>query len=316
LRAGLSKHYYTGTTLREVSPQTPLGKKDSATVDALDHFDGTKDPNNREWHGIIPGSNFIPTVTLSTPEWPHAAFQTETVQRELYPDSRLAKGIGGTPFGRYTNNGDFRTAHYWQTETGYDRSAFIERVKKASDAKNDDARLIALNDWTNSKHMLRQYVFHAHKGFERIYLFSLNFDEFSIGLLPRAFYKALDEARGELTPAVRATVPRGWWAVQWVSNLMKSGENLEATRALHVDDLIEHQPRLVFAGDGTAAHPSKWHRDYFAFLPFQLTPQNYVGQVLTFLHRAAHQASSGENAGQGNFSPIKVSTFSLGMNCH
>lgn len=275
-QGGLSKHYYTGTTLREASPQTPLGHKDSATVDALNHFDGQKDPNNREWHGIIPGTNFIPKVTLSLPEWPFCAFQTETIQRDLFPDSRLAKGIGGTPSGRYTHNGDWKTPRYWQTEVNYDRSAFIERVKKESGAKDDDARLIALNDATNSKHMLRQYVFQAHKGMDRIYLFSLNFDEYSIGLLPRAFYQTLGAAKGELTPAVRATVPRGWQAVKWVSDLMKSGAPLDATRALRVDELVEHKPRLVFAGDGTTAHPSKYHRDYFAFLPFQLTPQKYA----------------------------------------
>lgn len=275
-QGGLSKHYYTGSTLREVSPQMPLGKKDSATVDALGQFDGKKDPNNREWHGILPGSNFVPQVTLSQPEWMHGAFQTETIQRDLYPDSRLAKGIGNTPSGRYTNNGDRKIPRYWQTEVNYDRSAFIERVKKESGAKDDNPRLIALNDWTNSKHMLRQYVFHCHKGFERIFLFSTAFDDFSIGLLPNSFYKALDASNYQLTPEVRKTVPVGWTATKWITDLMKTGEPLDITRALTVTSVVEHKPRLVFKGDGTSAHPSKYHRDYLAILPFQLSPQKFA----------------------------------------
>ncbi len=275
-QGGISKHYYTGTTLREVSPETPLGHKDSATVDANNGFDGKKDPNNREWHGIIPGTNFVPKVTLSLPEWSHFAFQTETIQRDLFPDSRYAKGIGGTPFGRYTNNGDRVPPRYWQTEVNYDRSAFIDRVKKESGARNDDPRLIALNDWTNSKHMLRQYVFHCHKGFERIYLFSTAFDDFSIGLLPQAFYKALDANGYQLKDAVRKTVPQGWWATKWVTDLMKTGTPLDQTRRVRVDRLVEHLPRLVFKGDGTMQHPSRYHSDYFAILPFQLAPGKFA----------------------------------------
>lgn len=275
-QSGLSKHYYTGSNLREVSPQTPLGHKDSATVDALDQFDGIKDPKNPEWHGIMAGSNFVPSVTLSLPEWMFFAFQTETVQRDLFPDSRVAKGIGNAPFGRYTNSGDYRIPRYWQTEVNYDRSAFIERVKKESGAANDDPRLIKLNDWTNSKFMLRQYLFQCHKGFERIFLFSTAFDDFLIGLLPQAFYKALDANNFELNNAVRQTVPQGWWATKWVTDLMKTAAPLEVTRPLRVDELIEHKPRLVFKGDGSAAHPDKYHRDYFAFLPFQLSPQKFA----------------------------------------
>ena len=99
------------------------------------------------------GTNFVPTLTAAFPEWSHSAFQTETIQRDLFPDSRRTN----TPaymgrYGRYTHNGDFRTPRYWQTETNWDRSDFINRVKKETGAKDDDPRLLALNDATNSKH--------------------------------------------------------------------------------------------------------------------------------------------------------------------
>ena len=274
-QAGLSKHYYTGSNVRDSSPEHPFAGTNHATVDALGHYDGKQ--QGREWHEIVPGSNFVPTVQVAFPEWSHSAFQTETIQRDLFPDSRRTN----TPdwmgkYGRYTHNGDFRTPRYWQTETNYDRSDFINRVKKEAGAKDDDPRLLALNDWTNSKYLWRQYVFHCHKGFDRIFLFSLNFDPFSLGLLPASFYMALDANGERLTPAVRKTVPAGWAATGWMTKLMRTGEPLDVTRALRVDSLVEHRPRLVFAGDGTAAHPSRWNRDYFAFLPFQLSAGRFA----------------------------------------
>ena len=274
-QAGLSKHYYTGSNLREADPDHPFAGKGNATVDALGHLDGRHIGN--DWHQIVPGTNFVPTLTAAFPEWSHSSFQTETIQRDLFPDSRRTN----TPdwmgrYGRYTHNGDFQTPRYWQTETNWDRSDLVNRVKKQTSAKDNDPRLLALNDAVNSKQMWRQYVFHCHKGFDRIFLFSLNFDPFSLGLLPTSFFKALDASNEQLTPAVRKTVPAGWDAVHWMTHLMRTGEPLAATRALRVDALVERKPRLVFQGDGTTAHPSRWNRDYFAFLPFQLSAKRFA----------------------------------------
>ena len=274
-QAGLSKHYYTGSNLRESGPDHPFAGRDHATVDALGHLDGAR--AGKDWNTIVPGTNFVPALTAAFPEWSHSAFQTETIQRDLFPDSRRTN----TPeamgrYGRYTHNGDFRTPRYWQTETNWDRSDFISRAKEEAGAKDDDPRLLALNDATNGKMMWRQYVFHCAKGFDRIFLFSLNFGPFSLGLLPSSFFRALDAGGGRLTPAVRKTVPAGWGAVRWMTRLMETGEPLAATRALRVDALVERRPRLVFRGDGTAAHPSRWGRDFFAFLPFQLSAKRFA----------------------------------------
>ena len=48
------------------------------------------------------------------------------------------------------------------------------------------------------------------------------------------------------------------------------------TRPLAVSELVEHQPRLVFKGDGTSAHPDRFNRDDFACLPFQLAAGKYA----------------------------------------
>lgn len=296
-QGGLSKHYYTGTSIREASPEKPFGKPQDGTIDALGHLDGRHDTKGSEWFHIVPGTNFVPRIQAAFPEWSHAGFKTETIQRDLFPDSRLTN----TPdrmgrYGRYVHNGDFKPPRFWQTEVNYDRADFINRVKKESGASNDDARLIALNDATNSKHMWRQYVFHNHKGFDRVFLFALDFDRFSLGLLPTSFFKALDASGGKLSPEVRKTVPAGWSAVRWMTQLMKTGQHLDATRALRVEKLVEHKPRLVFAGDGSAAHPNKWNRDQFAFLPYQLSPQKFAIPYYVVTLDATHSWDTKKNA--------------------
>ncbi len=277
-QAGISRHYYTGSTGADFSPETPVTTtKAHATVDALGALDGTRPPDAKEWWQIVPGSNFIPRFRASLPEWCHFGWKTECISRDIVPDSRRANAAGFMGrYGRYTTNGELAKCLFWQTEVNFDRRWFIDRVMKETGAKEDDPRLVALNDHTNSKHILRQYLFHNHKGLDRIWLFSADFNDYEIGLLPKHFYTALDAAKGELTDEVRAHVPKGWWGVRWVSRLMRDGQPLPAPRALRVDALVEQKPRLVFAGEGTPARPHKWNRDVFAVLPYQLTPSRYA----------------------------------------
>jgi hypothetical protein len=128
----------------------------------------------------------------------------------------------------------------------------------------------------NQKMMLRQFIFHAHKGLKRIYMFAIGGADYSFGMLPESFYKALDANKGLLSPDVRAAIPPVFTGFGWLSKLMDGGQPLDAPRPLSVSDLIEYKPRLVFAGDGTAANPNRWNRDEFAFLPFQLSASKYV----------------------------------------
>jgi hypothetical protein len=51
---------------------------------------------------------------------------------------------------------------------------------------------------------------------------------------------------------------------------------IDAPRPLKVTDIVEYKPRLVFAGDGTPGHPNSWNRDWFTFLPYQLTSHKFV----------------------------------------
>ncbi len=268
-QAGFSRHYYTGGWV-DVSPDKPI-YPGSGSVDALGSFDGKKD--NRDWHTIVPGSSFIPTLRIGLPELCHFGYRTETLSRDVIPDSRLTFFNG---HGRYTHNGDYRPAEVWQTEVNYDRNAFIDAICKEAKVTREDPRLTQVALRLAGKTFLRQYFFHAHKGLYRIFIFSPQADVSGIGLLPPAFYTALDKNEFKLNDDVRKTIPPEFLGLQQFMKLADSGEKLVAPRALTVQELVEYKPRLVFAGKDTPAFPNRWNRDYFAFLPFQISSREYV----------------------------------------
>jgi hypothetical protein len=267
---GFSRHYYTGGW-RDCSPETPLSGRNTGTIDALGNFDGKKD--GKDWHTIAPGSNFVPTFRCGFPEFMHSGFKTEMLSRDVTPDSRWGYMNG---HGRYTHNGDYQWARVWQTEVNYDRNQVIDEVCKTAGVKRDDPRLLPMAARLAGKTLLRQYLFHAAKGLYRIYIFSPEPDPFGIGTLPKSFYTALEQNQYQLTDAVRKQVPPEWLGLRWLTTLMRTGEKLAAPRPLQVRELVEYQPRLAYAGDGTPAHPHRWNRDFFAVMPFQLSASKYV----------------------------------------
>ena len=268
-QAGFSRHYYTGGW-QDCTPEHPLGSVRSGTIDALGNFDGTKD--NKDWHTILPGTNFVPTFRVGCPEFLHTGFKTESLSRDVIPDSRLS---AFKDHGRYTNNGDFRTAQVWETEVNYDRSPFINDLVKQSGKPWEDPGVQAVDRRMAGKTLLRQYIFHASKGLYRIMIFCLGPDR-SLGMLPQSFYTALDNSKDVLNDEARAQIPPEFKGLAWLKKAFGAGESLVAPRQLQVKDLVEYKPRLVFAGDGKPTHPSRWNRDEFAFLPYQLSESRFA----------------------------------------
>jgi hypothetical protein len=268
--AGFSRHYYTGGW-QDCSPTSPIGPAITGSIDALGNFDGKKD--GKDWHTIFPGTKFIPTFRVGYPEYFHSGLKTESLSHDVVPDSRLS---GWSGHGRYTNNGDFHPAQVWESEVNYFRGTFFDEIAKETGIKRGDPRMMPLDERMAGKMMLRQYVFHAHKGLYRIMIFCLKADPCSFGMLPPAYYAALDKSNGALTAEVRSTVPPEFKGLGWLTHKMSGGDQIVAPRALRVDGLVEYKPRLIFAGDGTPAHPNRWNRDQFAFLPFQLMPDRFV----------------------------------------
>ena len=92
----------------------------------------------------------------------------------------------------------------------------------------------------------------------------------------QAFYQALDLSGFQLTDDVRGAAPSVYRGLGWLTQQMEASEPIVAPRRLSVKELWEYKPRLVFAGDGSAARPHQWNRDWFAFLPYQLTAEKFL----------------------------------------
>jgi len=255
-QAGFSRHFYTGGWF-DCSPENPIYPRNRSTIDALGNRNDT----------------FVPTFRYAFPEFYHTGFKTECISRDVMPDSRLERFKG---HGRYTHNGDYRIAEVWQTEVNYDRSPFIGALRQETGAGADDPRLAAFDQHLADKMLLRQYFFHGHKGLRRLYIYSIGGRPGVFGMLPGAFYAALDESNGHLTDAVREQVPAGFIGLGWFTSRAREADEIEAARPLRVEELIEHKPRLVFAGEGTVALPHRWNRDQFAFLPYQFAADDFI----------------------------------------
>ncbi|MGI4788742.1 MAG: hypothetical protein ACRYFS_07815 [Janthinobacterium lividum] len=273
-QTGFSRHYYT-SGWQDVSPQHApniTSDKETECINAAGKFEGKLD--GKDWDTVTPGSVFIPTLRIGYPEYLHSGFKTESLSRDILPDSRYVYFDG---HGRYTNNGDLHPAEVWQTEVNYWRNPFFEEyIFKDGSIKHDDPQALALDEHINAKNMLRQYLFHNHKGLKRIYLYQLGADPYSFGIFPARFFAALDASKDTMTAAVRETIPQGIAGLTWLASQMDSAQKITAPRPLKVEDLVEYKPRLVMKGDGTAAHPDRWNRDWFTFLPYQLTSKKYL----------------------------------------
>ena len=71
-------------------------------------------------------SGWTPTLSLAFPEFWFTGFKVESAARDTFPDSRFAL-VNGTPHGRFTHNGDFRTPLLMQTETEWNRDGAHQR---------------------------------------------------------------------------------------------------------------------------------------------------------------------------------------------
>ena len=267
-----SRHYYHGGW-NDISPET-VPHPDHATMNALGEKEGQRPEKPRDWYDIIPGSNFIPTTRIGHPEAHHCGWKTESLIRDVLPDSRL----GGEPLrhGRFTHNGDYKTPELWQTEVNFARDKFFNELFDKTEVKREDPRAHVLDDYMTSKMLLRQYVFHNHKGLRNLYMFGSGERPFAINMVGQAFYQALDLSGFQLTDDVRKAAPSVYRGLGWLTQQMEASEPIVAPRRLSVEELWEYKPRLVFAGDGSAARPHQWNRDWFAFLPYQLTADKFL----------------------------------------
>jgi len=276
-QTGFSRHYYTG--LEPFDPADPklgtlcaetLAERDrkSGPLNALGLPDGT--PDGKDWHTVLPGTFPVPTHRRSFPEQWLYAYQTEFLARDIQP-------FPGpwSQHHRYGHPGHGRSAEVWETEFNTWRQPWIDSLVKQG-VDRAESKLRTLAHAIGAKALARAYLIYPHKGLHTLMPYATQETDSSFSVLPEAFFRALAAAKYELTPEVRAELGPQLTVIGRMHRLLAKGEALGECRPLRVAKLVEHQPRLVFAGDGTPAHPDRFHRDDFAVLPFQLAADRFA----------------------------------------
>ena len=270
-QAGFSRHYYTGMTQGnwdggsgKINTETLKdGEKKSGPVDALGKPEGK--PDGKDWHTVVPGTFFVPSLQVVMPEFWHYGYKTELMTRDVQPFPNPFKNHF-----RYGHPQGSGPAEVWMTEFNIDRDPWAKALMSSANCAKDDPRLIALLHHTAAKALLRSFIFHSHKGVHTIDVFAAHDTDFSLGVLPESYFKTLLAEKYMLNEQTRNSIGPQLEALKRLSGLMKTGKRIETARPLSVGKLVELKPRLVFKGDGTPAHPDRWNRDDFACLPFQL----------------------------------------------
>jgi len=292
-QAGISRHYYTACDPFKdfdggsgcVSHETDASKR-HIVLDALGKSDGKVEKGDS-----VPDTYFVPTFRVALPETWFYGYKTEMMSREVVPWPDTMKGHG-----RYSHPGTGRHAEIWQTEFNIVRAPWADRLVRETGCAKDNPRLIALMHDMAAKAMLRTFFFYNHKGLTTIDIYAAREPDTFLGMIPMAFYKALEESGYKLTDEVRSLRGPQLEAVGRAVRVMKTGKPLDEARPLAVAKLVEEKPRLVFKGDGTAAHPDRYHRDDFACLPYQQDADRFVVAYYVVTRNIVHAWAKDKDA--------------------
>ena len=275
-QTGFSRHFYTS-----LNPDAPFrdtrGFLSPATnnrplhgpVNALGEFDGI--PDAKGWHRVVPGSYFVPVTAVSMPEVLHYGYVPECMTRDIQPFPAIMEGHF-----RFSNHYDGHPAEVWMTETNTGRFGWLDYVRREQLLAADNPGLIKLSHHLGAKALLRTFIFASHKGIHTVNAFAARDKDLQLAVIPEAFFTTLDGTDHALTDVVRTQAGEQLTVLSRVNRLMHQGEDIPVTRPLGIGEIVEHEPRLVFKGDGTAAHPDRFNRDDFACLPFQFSSNRFV----------------------------------------
>ncbi|MFA0748987.1 hypothetical protein [Fervidibacter sp.] len=196
----------------------------------------------------------IPQVEIRMPEgWAHTFVQTESLMRLLNPESRLKRKPAGVE----------RFYHY-MTEHG---------VAPPECGVNDEQ-----GSWIlKAKTVLRAFCFWLNKGIDVMHYYCAYGEQpTDMGLLPTNLKDLPDDAKFERV----ATLPMR--ALRNLVRTFSDSKPLKQTRQLSVDVVALGKQTPIY----TVAGKTLWHRDVFAFLPFQCHERKFVIAVYTMSYDA------------------------------
>lgn len=209
---------------------------------------GTRRFPEQEYDRGKPNRNleeFTPTTEMRSPEgWAHLFIQTESIMRLINPTTRQQRPSGTERF------------YHYMTEHG---------VGPPSADVKDDA-----GSWDlKAKTALRSFALWLHKGIDAMHFYSAYQDKASgMGILPPNLPQLPADAAFEsvATPPMRA--------INRLTRAFAGSTPLATVQPLDVDVVALGEQGKNWEGDG--AHPPLWHRDCFAFLPFQVNDSKHV----------------------------------------
>ena len=206
---------------------------------------------------------FYPSYTASFPEYFATYLQTESVIRDMAP---ITTEIYGTRHGRLAReaNGAISSVDVWFTEVGWAPN---------EQGVTDRDRALALKAKTTA----RYYTFFLGKGLERLYLYAACEGDVWLGVVADSFVeyaKTHDSYPEDDTPYVSP-------ALRVTANLVRvMSEGLDAdlseTQPVFVESITDDHDAFVFQGDGTPAHPTLYHRDVLAIVPYQVNANRFA----------------------------------------
>ncbi|WP_284641766.1 S-layer homology domain-containing protein [Paenibacillus silviterrae] len=277
---GISRHYYTG--FKPGESYIAEGHTDSTKVylNALGGRDGQEVPGNPDQ--TVPGSYYVPPHEAGFPEMRFYAYETEFVTRDVQPFP------GSMPLHhRYASPGGGKTGKLWMTETNFHRRPIADDLASKLGTHVDDPRLVSLMQHMGAKSTLRNYLFYGHKGLETIDLYAVK-SEIGFSMIPDSFFQKLAQSQYQLTPEVRGLAGPQLTSLTNLSALMRTGRPVATPRPLKVEGITEYEPRLVYEGDGTPEHPSRYHGDDLAILPYQLDEGRFAIGYYVVTRNLAH----------------------------
>jgi hypothetical protein len=255
----LSKHPYAGPTLfpseydpSRLRPVNALGEEDIR-------------------RGAPPPFTplFTPAFQSLFPEYTLSGIQTETLIRDLSPNTNY---IYGYPHGRYVGPPGGEPLQKWVTEYNLSRGGAdimgADGVTPQTGVTFTQADKIHFH----AKALLRSLVSMVGKGMSREYFYAAFGAGY--GLIGPSFWSALAE-HPETYPGreTGGEVMSGFRNM--LAHFQGPGPSGQA-RQLTLTAISQQGDHAQFAGDGTNAHPSLYDREVLAVLPFQSSPTRFV----------------------------------------
>lgn len=254
----LSKHLYQGplyfprnATISGVKPLDALGRSDAT---------GKSSPYTPK---------FTPNFGSAFPEYFLTAIQTESLVRDLSPNTNT---IYGVPHGRSVGPAGGTPAEVWMTEYNLNTRTLLP-LPTGNQDRYIGGITEAQEERIQAEIVLRSLVAMVNKGLGREYFYAAAHNP-GYDLISESFMNAVAADPG-VYPAGQSGGDTMVALPRMLARFAGPGPS-GAARQLSLLSIAQAGDQAVWSGDGTAAHPDLYDRELLAVLPFQSAPSHFV----------------------------------------